>query len=114
MTTRRDLLTTALTAAGVSASRSHAPAVARFRVGQHVRARELNPIGHTRLPRYARGRPGVITRDHGVYVFNDSLVQGSGPAPQHLYSVRFMARDLLGGAGERPRLRPPRSLGRSP
>lgn len=77
-------------------STSAVPAVARFRVGQHVRARNLNPTGHTRLPRYARGRPGVIGRDHGVYVFNDSLVQGRGPAPQHLYSVRFMARDLWG------------------
>jgi len=77
-------------------SGSPEPAVARFRVGQPVRARDLNPISHTRLPRYARGRPGIIARDHGVHVFNDSLVQGLGPKPQHLYSVRFMARDLWG------------------
>lgn len=79
-------------------STSKVQAMPRFRVGQHVRAREMNPVGHTRLPRYARGRPGIITRDHGVHEFNDSLVQGTGPKPQHLYSVRFMARDLWGEA----------------
>jgi len=79
-------------------SSSSAPAVARFRVGERVRARNLNPAGHTREPRYVRGKPGTIALDHGVFVFNDSLVQGLGPKPQHLYSVRFMARDLWGEA----------------
>jgi len=79
-------------------SSSKAPAVARFRVGERVRARNLNPTGHTREPRYVRGKPGTITLDHGVFIFNDSLVQGLGPEPQHLYSVRFMARDLWGEA----------------
>ena len=79
-------------------SSSKAPAVARFRVGERVRARNLNPTGHTREPRYVRGKPGTITLDHGVFIFNDSLVQGLGPKPQHLYSVRFMARDLWGEA----------------
>jgi len=79
-------------------SSSAVPAVAGFHVGQHVRARNLNPLGHTREPRYVRGKPGTIVRDHGVFVFNDSLVQGLGPKPQHLYSVRFRARDLWGEA----------------
>jgi nitrile hydratase len=39
----------------------------------------------------------MIVRDHGVFVFNDSLVQGLGDKPQHLYSVRFMAPELWGG-----------------
>jgi nitrile hydratase beta subunit len=83
-------------------SSSTTPAVARFHAGERVRARNLNPIGHTREPRYVRGKLGTIMRDHGVFVFNDSLVQGLGPKPQHLYSVRFMARDLWGeGAGAR-------------
>ncbi len=30
-----------------------------FAVGERVRARNINPDGHTRLPRYARGRVGV-------------------------------------------------------
>jgi nitrile hydratase len=78
-------------------STSKIPVVAKFRVGERVRARNINPVGHTRLPRYARGKQGMIVRDHGVFVFNDSLVQGLGDKPQHLYSVRFMAPELWGG-----------------
>jgi nitrile hydratase beta subunit len=83
-------------AAGWPSSRD-VPAVAKFHVGQRVRARNTNPIGHTRLPRYARGKQGMIARDRGVFAFNDSEVQGLGDKPQHLYSVRFAARELWGG-----------------
>jgi nitrile hydratase len=82
--------------AGGFPSTRNVPAVARFHVGERVRARNINTTGHTRLPRYARGRLGTIERDHGVFVFNDSLVQGLGDKPQHLYSVRFAARELWG------------------
>ena len=67
-----------------------------FQVGQRVRARNLNPAGHTRLPRYARGKTGVIERDHGVYVFPDSNARYAGEKRQHVYSVRFAARELWG------------------
>ncbi len=69
---------------------------ARFREGERVRARNLNPHGHTRLPRYVRGRRGVIRRDWGVYVFADSNAHGAGKNPQHVYSVEFAARELWG------------------
>jgi len=72
------------------------PAVAKFHLGERVRARNINPSAHTRLPRYARGKLGTIERDHGVFVFNDSEAQGLGDKPQHLYSVRFAARELWG------------------
>ena len=72
------------------------PVTARFQPGQPVRARNLNPAGHTRLPRYVRGRLGAIARDHGVYVFPDTNAQFQGEKPQHLYSVRFGARELWG------------------
>jgi nitrile hydratase len=78
------------------ASTRNVPVAAKFHEGQRVRARNINPVGHTRLPRYARGKQGAIVRDHGVYVFNDSFVQGLGEKPQHLYSVRFAARELWG------------------
>ncbi len=68
----------------------------RFHVGQAVRARNLNPLGHTRLPRYARGRQGAVDRDHGVFVFPDSNAHFLGEKPQHVYSVRFPARELWG------------------
>jgi nitrile hydratase len=80
---------------GVPASRD-VPAVARFRVGQSVRARNINPPGPTRLVRYARGKLGAIDRDHGVFVFPDTNGLFLGEKPQHLYSVRFSARELWG------------------
>ena len=84
--------------AGPFPSKSTGPATAKFHIGDPVRARNINTTGHTRLPRYARGKQGTIARDHGVFVFNDSLVQGLGEKPQHLYSVSFAARELWGPA----------------
>ena len=67
-----------------------------FKVGQRVRARNLNPVGHTRLPRYARGKVGIVERDHGVYDFADTVAHFQGEKRQHVYSVRFTARELWG------------------
>jgi nitrile hydratase len=69
---------------------------ARFRLGQAVRARNINPVTHTRLPRYARGKSGTIERDHGVFAFMDTSAYSAGENPQHVYSVRFAARELWG------------------
>lgn len=68
----------------------------KFKAGDRVVARNINPAGHTRLPRYARGRRGVVDRDYGVYVFPDTSAMSGDPKPQHLYSVRFAARELWG------------------
>lgn len=68
----------------------------KFRVGDAVVARSINPAGHTRLPRYARGKRGVVDRDHGVFVFPDTNAHFQGEKPQHVYSVRFAARELWG------------------
>jgi nitrile hydratase beta subunit len=69
---------------------------ARFHVGQRVRGRNINPVTHTRLPRYARGKIGTVERDHGVFLFADSNAHFQGEKPQHLYSVRFAAHELWG------------------
>jgi nitrile hydratase subunit beta len=69
---------------------------ARFRTGDHVRARNINPTTHTRLPRYVRGHPGTIERLCGCHVFPDTNALGQGENPQWLYTVRFDARDLWG------------------
>jgi nitrile hydratase beta subunit len=68
----------------------------RFQTGQRVRARNLNPVTHTRLPRYTRGKIGTIEHDHGVYDFEDTASQQLDKKPQHVYSVRFAARELWG------------------
>jgi nitrile hydratase len=70
---------------------------ARFRPGDGVVTRNINPAGHTRLPRYARGKHGVIHRHHGVFIFPDAYAAGKGKCPQNLYSVRFSAVELWGG-----------------
>jgi nitrile hydratase len=79
---------------GGSAKRADAPA--RFTAGQRVVARNIHPTGHTRIPRYVRGRNGTIAIDHGVFVFPDTNAHDRGEAPQHCYSVRFTARELWG------------------
>lgn len=77
-------------------ARRDVPATPRFQVGQRVRTRNINPTGHTRLPRYARGKLGTVERDHGVFVFPDTNAHFLGEKPQHVYSVRFSARELWG------------------
>jgi hypothetical protein len=61
-----------------------------------VRARNVHPRGHTRLPRYARGKRGVVRYDQGVFVFPDTHAHGQGGKPQHVYTVVFEAEELWG------------------
>jgi len=77
-----------------------APGRARFAVGDAVRTRVLNPEGHTRLPRYARGKQGVVEAVHGAHVLPDSNAHGRGERPEWLYSVRFSGRELWGEAAD--------------
>jgi nitrile hydratase subunit beta len=72
----------------------------RFALGQKVVTRNINPHGHTRLPRYARGKHGVIVAHHGPHVFPDSNAHGLGENPQHLYTVRIAMRELWGNNAE--------------
>jgi nitrile hydratase len=72
----------------------------RFQIGQRVRAHNVHPSGHTRLPRYVRGRVGTITHVHGTHVFPDSNATGRGEDPEWLYTVRFAARELWGEAAD--------------
>ena len=67
-----------------------------FAVGDKVRTRNINPTGHTRLPRYARDRVGVVTRLHGAHVLPDATAHGLGERRQPLYQVRFEAAELWG------------------
>jgi len=72
----------------------------RFAKGERVRARNIHPKTHTRLPRYARGRVGTIERVQGCHVFPDSAVLGAGEDPQWLYTLVFAARELWGADAE--------------
>jgi nitrile hydratase subunit beta len=75
-------------------------APARFKPGDRVRTRNIHPPTHTRLPRYARGRIGVIEALRGCHVFPDTVAIGKGEDPQWLYTVLFEGRELWGDNAE--------------
>jgi nitrile hydratase subunit beta len=71
-------------------------APALFAAGDAIRTKVMNPTTHTRLPRYARGKHGVIDAIRGCFVFPDSNAHGLGEDPRWLYTVRFGAAELWG------------------
>jgi nitrile hydratase len=81
-----------------------ASAPAHFKIGDRVRAKNIHPCTHTRLPRYARGRLGVVERIQGCHVFPDAVARGEGEQPQWLYTVVFDGRELWGADAD-PTLR---------
>jgi len=77
-----------------------APAAAKFKPGDRVRAKNIHPLTHTRLPRYVRGHVGVVERDHGCHVFPDTAALDLGENPQRLYTVVFDGAELWGSDGD--------------
>jgi nitrile hydratase subunit beta len=77
-----------------------APAPAKFKPGERVRAKNIHPTTHTRLPRYVRGHVGVIERDHGCHVFPDTAAMEWGENPQWLYTVVFDGTELWGAESD--------------
>jgi nitrile hydratase beta subunit len=77
-----------------------AKAPARYKLGDRVRTKNIHPTTHTRLPRYARGRTGVIEALRGCHVFPDAAAIGKGEDPQWLYTVLFDGRELWGDNAE--------------
>ena len=69
---------------------------ARFKVGDLVRTVNINPVTHTRLPRYARDKEGVVEAIRGCHVYPDTAAIGQGDQPQWLYTVVFTGRELWG------------------
>jgi len=69
---------------------------AKFRSGDKVIVKNFNPVHHTRAPRYVRGKHGIVEQDHGIFPFPDAVAHCEPDRPQHVYSVRFSARELWG------------------
>jgi nitrile hydratase beta subunit len=84
--------------AGGGPSSRPSRAASRFAIGDKVRTQNTNSEGHTRLPRYARGKSGEVVSEHGAHVFPDSSAHRLGDNPQWLYTVRFTAKELWGRA----------------
>ncbi len=68
----------------------------RFHIGESVRGRNINPATHTRMPRYTRGKTGVVERDRGVFNLPDNEEASDEPRPQHVYLIRYAGRELWG------------------
>ncbi len=68
----------------------------RFHIGETVRGRNINPATHTRMPRYTRGKTGVVERDRGVFNVPDNEEESAEPRPQHVYLIRYAGRELWG------------------
>jgi hypothetical protein len=78
------------------ASKPEADLPPTFTPGDRVRARNIHPVSHTRLPRYVRGHLGVVDRDLGVHMLPDAWVARQEKKLQHVYSVRFTGQELWG------------------
>ena len=87
-------ISVALPAISPKAAPAKARLRARFKVGDLVKVRSIHPSGHTRSPRYVRGKTGVVRRVHGIYVFPDTNAHRAGEKRQHVYLVEFSAREL--------------------
>ena len=72
----------------------------RYAVGDRLVTRNIHPAGHTRLPRYVRGRRCVVELVHDAFVLPDTVAAGQGENPEYVYTVRFDARELWGESAE--------------
>ena len=77
-----------------------APALAKFKTGDKVKTRNINPTTHTRLPRYARGKLGVVEAVRGCHVYPDTAALGDHNHAEWLYTVVFSGRELWGEDGD--------------
>jgi nitrile hydratase subunit beta len=71
----------------------------RFTIGDIVRAKNINPTGHTRLPSFTKGKLGTIEIYHGAHCHHEALAEGKGEVPEHLYAVKFAGDELWGKDG---------------
>ena len=81
---------------GMPATRDDGRTTPRFALGDTVRARNIEVMGHTRLARYVRGKVGVVAAQRGSHGFPDPAAHDRGENAQPLYTVRFEARELWG------------------
>src|ERR1700744_3968139 len=79
-----------------ASARAEVTTAPRFKAGDKVVARNINPPTHTRLPRYIRGKHGVVQNNHGGFASAAPRAHGLGDQPHHVYSVRFEGRELWG------------------
>jgi nitrile hydratase len=72
----------------------------RFAIGDAVRVRNVHVPGHTRCPRYLRGKTGAIRHCHGHEILADTNAHLLGDRPQVVYSVTFSGNEIWGESGD--------------
>jgi nitrile hydratase beta subunit len=77
-----------------------ASASARFSIGDRVRVKNDHQPGHTRVPKYVRGRTGVVTHVAPPFSYPDASAHGLPPRSEPTYHVEFAAAELWGEGGE--------------
>lgn len=84
--------------------RAAAPGLhARFKPGDRVLTRNVHPPGHTRMPRYVRGKHGVIRKVYGPFLLPDANAHGK-EVWETCYAVEFASRELWGDDASRNNL----------
>ena len=74
---------------------------AKFKPGDRVRTANINPTTHTRLPRYARDKEGVVEAIRGCHVYPDTAaLDVHDERPQWLYTVVFTGKELWGDGAD--------------
>jgi nitrile hydratase len=76
------------------------PIQPKYRLGEAIRVRNMHPPGHTRLPRYVRGKRGTVTRYYGICDLQDTMPPEVDRPAEPVYAVRFEARELWGEDAE--------------
>lgn len=85
---------------GLAAHSAPSAAAPRFAVGSSVAVRNAHPLGHTRCPRYVRGKRGVVTRVDDRFPLPDVAAHGGERCEQYAYNVRFDGHELWGDASD--------------
>ena len=74
---------------------------AGFHVGMRVRVRDIQFAGHTRCPRYVRGRTGTIVRAEPPAPVPELEAHRNEKVPEAVFGVAFAARELWGPQADR-------------
>ena len=72
----------------------------RFGVGDRVKTKQVHPEGHTRLPRYLRGKTGEVIRIYRPQGFQDHEPLSDHQGPQPMYAVKFDGKEVWGASAE--------------
>ncbi|MDN5860093.1 MAG: nitrile hydratase subunit beta [Pseudonocardia sp.] len=87
-------------AATAPGSLREVPEPPRFAPGDRVRAKDMSPAGHTKMPRYVRGHVGTVEAVQPGHLLPDTHAHFRGENPQHVFTVAFDSHELWGAGAD--------------